>query len=185
MGYDPERFTCPVNQELICTICFWVLEDPLEVPGCEHAFCKACIHTWLVDHQECPMSRCCSLTRNQLNQAPRILKNLLSELTIKCEYAAVGCEAVVTLDQLQSHLSRCEHNPKRQVSCESGCGLVVPFDELPQHNHVCFNFLMQNQNLKQAQLQAQIDDQRQQLNEHKREIQALKDMIRAMREINL
>ena len=185
MGYDPERFTCPVNQELICTICFGVLEDPLEVPDCEHAFCKACIHTWLVDHQECPMSRCCSLTRNQLNQAPRILKNLLSELTIKCEYAAVGCEGVVTLDQLQSHLSQCEHNPKRQVSCESGCGLVVPFDELPQHNHVCLNYLMQNQNLKQAQLQAQIDDQRQQLNEHKREIQALKDMIRAMREINL
>ena len=183
MGYDTGRFTCTVDEELICSICLWVLEDPLQAPACEHAFCAACIHEWLNHQHTCPAGRH-SLTPNQLKQAPRILKNLLSKLTIKCEYHAFGCEDVVRLDQLQSHLSQCEHNPKRPVNCENGCGLVIPFDALPQHNCVCLNNLMQNQNYKQAQLQAQIDDQRQQLNEQKHEIQALKNIIRA-RVINL
>ena len=180
MGYDTERFTCTVDEELICSMCHAVLEDPLQAPACEHAFCAACIRGWLNDHQTCPLDRR-SLTPHQLEQVPRIVKNLLSKLTIKCKNDAFGCEAVVTLDQLQSHLSQCERNPKRPVNCEKGCGLVVPFDELPQH----YCNLIQNQNFKQAQLQAQIDDQRQQLDEQKREIQALKDMIRAMRVIDL
>ena len=185
MGYDVGRFTSSVDEELICTICGGVLEDPLQAPACEHAFCAACIHEWLNHQQTCPVDRR-NLTPHQLKQVPRILKNLLSKLTIQCENAMFGCEGVVRLDQLRSHLSQCEHNPKRPVNCEQGCGLVVPFDEMPQHNCIReLNNLIQNQNFKLAQLQAQIDDQHQQLNEQKREIQSLKDMIRAMRVINL
>lgn len=185
MGFETVRFTCPVDEELICTICRSVLEDPLQVPTCEHAFCAACIHEWLRHQQICPVDRR-DLTAHQLKQVPRILKNLLSKLTIKCENVGFGCDSVVRLDQLQSHLTQCEHNPKRPVPCNQGCGLVVPFDELPQHNCVReLNNLLQNQNFKQEQLQAQIDEQRQQLNEQKREIQTLKDMIRTTRVINL
>lgn len=56
MGYDIERFVGYVNEGLLCSICRDVLEDPLQAP-CEHAFCTACIHGWLVHHSNCPEDR--------------------------------------------------------------------------------------------------------------------------------
>ena len=41
---------------------------------------------------------------------------------------------VVNLDRLESHLKECEHNPKRPVQCEQGCGMVVPMDEVKVWN---------------------------------------------------
>lgn len=44
MGYDLARFpNGNVDEELICPICTSVLEEPLQAPNCEHAFCSACI----------------------------------------------------------------------------------------------------------------------------------------------
>lgn len=185
MGYDVGRFQGDVDEELMCSICGGVLEDPLQAPACEHAFCASCIHEWLNHQQSCPIDRR-NLTPLQLKQVPRILKNLLAKLLITCDNNSFGCEAVVRLDGLYSHLSHCQHNPKRQVQCEKGCGLVVPFDELVQHNCVReLNVIIQNQNLKIVELQSQIDDQRLQLNEQKRELRGLKDMMRAMRVLNM
>ena len=39
MGFDLQRFPNGVDEELICSICSGVLEDPLQAPTCEHAFC--------------------------------------------------------------------------------------------------------------------------------------------------
>lgn len=185
MGYDVARFQGEVDEELMCSICGGVLEDPLQAPSCEHAFCASCIHEWLNHQQNCPIDRR-NLTPLQLKQVPRILKNLLSKLLISCDNTNFGCEAVVRLDSLNTHLSQCQHNPKRPVQCEKGCGLVVPFDELLHHNCVReLNVIIQNQNLKLVELQSQIDDQRQQLNEQKREIQVLKDVMRTVRVLNI
>ncbi len=38
--------------------------------------------------------------------------------------------AVVKLDLLPSHLNECEHNPKKPVHCEKGCGMTIPKDEV-------------------------------------------------------
>ena len=38
-----------------------------------------------------------------------------------------GIERVNTLD---FPLQECEHNPKKPVHCEQGCGLIIPKDEL-------------------------------------------------------
>ena len=43
MGYDVARFMGEVDEELLCPICSGVLEDPLQAPECEHAFCMGCI----------------------------------------------------------------------------------------------------------------------------------------------
>ena len=37
---------------------------------------------------------------------------------------------MIKLDLLPHHLKECEHNPKKKVSCEQGCGLTVPKDEM-------------------------------------------------------
>jgi len=57
---------------------------------------------------------------------PRILRNLLARLSIKCDNAPQGCSSIVKLDSLAVHLNECEFNPKKPVSCEQGCGLVIP-----------------------------------------------------------
>lgn len=185
MGYDLGRFQGDVDEELMCSICGGVLEDPLQAPSCEHAFCASCIHEWLNHQQSCPIDRR-NLTPLQLKQVPRILKNLLSKLMISCDNISFGCEAIIRLDSLNSHLTQCQYNPKRPVQCERGCGLVVAFDELTHHNCVReLNAIIQNQNLKIVEIQSQIDDQRQQLNEQRREIQSLKDMMRTVRVVNI
>ena len=57
MGFDVNRFEGEVDEELICTICSCVLEDPLQAPQCEHAFCSACINEWLTRQPTCPVDR--------------------------------------------------------------------------------------------------------------------------------
>ena len=40
-----------------------------------------------------------------------------------------GCTLILKLDSLPAHLEECEHNPKRPLPCEKGCGFVIPKDE--------------------------------------------------------
>ena len=54
-----------------------------------------------------------------------------------CDNSTFGCTVVVKLERLDAHREACEHNPKRPVPCEQGCGLVVPKDEL----RVCIYFM--------------------------------------------
>lgn len=95
---------------------------------CEHAFCRACITEWLSRQPTCPVDRN-AITAANLRAVPRILRNLLSRLSIACDNEIYGCTIVVKLDALASHLEECEHNPKRPLPCEKGCGFVIPKDE--------------------------------------------------------
>lgn len=121
MGYDVTRFQGEVDEDLLCPICSGVLEEPVQAPHCEHAFCNACITQWFAQQQICPVDRTV-VTLAHLRPVPRIMRNMLSKLQISCDNASFGCTATLRLDQLQSHLKDCEHNPKRPVNCEEGCG---------------------------------------------------------------
>lgn len=129
MGYELTRFQGDVDEELICTICAGVLEEPLQAAGCEHAFCRACITEWLSRQPTCPVDRSAITSPNNLRPVPRILKNLLSRLSISCDNAIYGCTHILKLDTLTNHLEECEHNPKKPLPCERGCGSVIPKDE--------------------------------------------------------
>jgi E3 ubiquitin-protein ligase NRDP1 len=91
MGYDVARFLGDVENDVICPICREVLEDPLQVPECEHAFCKDCIQEWLTRQTWCPIDRG-ELVADRLKPVPRILRNLLSKLDISCDNAKYGCQ---------------------------------------------------------------------------------------------
>ncbi len=65
---------------------------------------------------------------------PRILKNLLSKLRLKCDHESYGCTQIVRLEVLHSHLQDCEFNPKKPVMCSSGCEVVIAKDEMKNHN---------------------------------------------------
>ncbi|KAH9363031.1 E3 ubiquitin-protein ligase NRDP1 elgi [Haemaphysalis longicornis] len=174
MGYDLCRFQGDVDEELICPVCSGVLEEPLQAPQCEHAFCQGCICQWLSRQQTCPVDRL-SITAAQLKPVPRILRNLLARLQMSCDNAQFGCSAIVKLDCLTSHRETCEHNPRRPVPCEQGCGLVIPKDELKDHNCVKeLRSLVQSQQQRLNEFQVEIREQW-------REINLLKDYIRSMR----
>ncbi|KAF8767868.1 E3 ubiquitin-protein ligase NRDP1 like protein [Argiope bruennichi] len=170
MGYDITRFQGEVDEELICPICACVLEEPLQAPLCEHAFCKACINEWLSRQFSCPVDRQ-SITPNELKPVPRILRNLLSRLLIACTNASLGCTAVVKLERLEIHEKGCEHNPNRLVPCDQGCGLVIPKEEFKDHNCIReIRLMLQNQQHVVCDIQCAI-------NEIRRDIGLLKSCI--------
>ncbi|XP_026745845.1 E3 ubiquitin-protein ligase NRDP1-like [Trichoplusia ni] len=80
--------------------------DPLQAPACEHAFCRACITEWISRQPTCPVDRQ-AVTASQLRPVPRILRNLLSRLCTSCDNALHGCNTVLKLDSLASHLVEC------------------------------------------------------------------------------
>jgi E3 ubiquitin-protein ligase NRDP1 len=136
MGYDLNRFEeGTVDEELICPICSFVLEDPCQAPECEHAFCSSCIHQWLKLQCICPVDRT-PIQPKDLKAVPRILKNLLSKLKLKCNHADLGCTAYVRLENLNSHSNECEFNPRKPVACNLGCDMFVAKEELKSHNCV-------------------------------------------------
>ncbi|XP_004927168.1 E3 ubiquitin-protein ligase NRDP1 isoform X2 [Bombyx mandarina] len=184
MGFEIKRFQGDVDEELICPICSGVLEDPLQAPACEHAFCRACITEWISRQPTCPVDRQ-TVTASQLRPVPRILRNLLSRLCTSCDNAPHGCNAILKLDSLPNHLVECEFNPKRPIPCEAGCGLVIPKDELAQHNCVReLRALIATQQGKLNDYQQELAEQRLVINEHKRELALLKEFMRAMRVSN-
>ncbi|XP_057303317.1 E3 ubiquitin-protein ligase NRDP1-like [Hydractinia symbiolongicarpus] len=181
MGYDVNRFQGDVDEELICSICSGVLEEPVQVPICEHAFCSACILEWLNHQATCPVDRQ-SITSSQLKPVPRILKNLLSRLTINCTNANFGCGSFVKLDVLNQHLSECEHNPRRPVHCELGCGLIIPLDEVGQHNCVReLHGIIQSQGDQIQDLKEQVQDFQRQIVELKQQVTVVTDIMQSFR----
>lgn len=61
-----------------------------------------------------------------------------------CDNASFGCTVVVKLECLAVHREECEHNPKKPVPCEQGCGLVIPKDELRVRVYLFIYFFLFN-----------------------------------------
>lgn len=91
MGFEVSSFPGEVDVELICLNCLGVPEDPLQVGGCEHAFCHLCVQERLLQEPTRPIDRQ-MITPTQLQPVPRILRHLLSKLNITCRR---GCKAAV------------------------------------------------------------------------------------------
>ena len=128
-GYEDELFRYPVGPSLHCCICTNVIKDPVMCHN-EHIFCRACITTHLMYSQTCPI--CMQpLTVETLRQAPRGIRNLLSELQIRCEYFDRGCGKFVQLGDLERHLADCGFAPA--VCSNEGCQLVVNKQDLLHH----------------------------------------------------
>lgn len=161
MGYDLNRFEGEVDEELLCPICSFILEDPVQAPDCEHAFCRLCINQWLKLQSICPVDRA-SILPTDLKPVPRILKNLLSKLKLTCDHASFGCTAYVRLENLSHHSQECEFNPKKPVVCDLGCDILIAKDELKDHNCV-------------KELRKIIDDQQSKINQLSNEVSKQKN----------
>lgn len=120
-----------------------------------------------------------------MNAAKTDIYFLCSRLSIACDNEMYGCTLVLKLDALANHLDECEHNPKRPLPCEKGCGFVIPKDEYKEHNCVReLRTLIHTQQQKLSEVKNKISDQTLTINELKRELQLFKDFMRAMRGSN-
>lgn len=135
MGYDSSRFTAEISEELLCSICSEVLEEAITT-DCEHLFCRKCITDWLSVNRTCPIDRLYITGRN-IRAAPRVIRNLLGKLEIRCDYVSDGCQAIVALESLQKHVNDCFYNPKKRIVCQKGCEKWMTREEMRGHN--CWN----------------------------------------------
>ncbi|XP_062255502.1 RING finger protein 151 [Platichthys flesus] len=133
MGFDLERFVGYVNEGLLCCVCRDVLERPLQAP-CEHAYCSACISSWLVHHHSCPEDRQ-PLDVGSLKPLYRYMRNDLNRLQVRCVNAAQGCDVVCPLEGLHTHEDECEF---AFVSCSNtGCPVQIERRGLEAHLSEC------------------------------------------------
>ena len=118
----------------VFTLC--VLRDPMQCENNEHYFCSGCIkeHLKKTSHS-CPVCQD-KLTVETLRKAPRIVGDCVSRYKISCDYATRGCDEVLELGTLQTHVQDCDFMP---VSCSNeGCDKIVSKRDVKHHeNELC------------------------------------------------
>ena len=134
-GYDEERFVTTLNRNFICLICFNVLKDPVLCPRNQHCFCRGCITKHLENAKRCPT--CADeLTVETLIEAPRMIKDILNELNIRCLYNERGCQEILQLQHIDQHEATCGFTPA--ICTNQGCGVTVNKRDLIHHeSDVC------------------------------------------------
>ena len=128
-GYDDERFESPVAENLHCAICLNVLKQPMQCTRNEHFFCQPCITRHLAQTQRCPT--CIEPLTIQTLRPARFVKDLISQLNIRCDNADRGCAEMVKLEVLEGHVATCEFSA---VQCSNdGCEVII--NRRDQLNH--------------------------------------------------
>ena len=133
MGYGPDRFVAPVDENLLCSVCSEVLDDAVLTP-CGHSFCLLCIHTWLDTHltsSNCP--QCRSRLFSDEVRPIHSLRNIISSLELHCKNKSRGCGHVPTVECSEKHESECEYG---EVLC-AGCSAAVNRVDLADHHLHC------------------------------------------------
>ena len=130
-GYDTGRFRSAIDDGFICCICRCVLKDPMQCENNEHYFCSGCIKEHLEKISDsCPVCQD-KLSVETLRKAPRIVGDCVSRYKITCDYATRGCDKVLELGTLQTHVQDCDFMP---VSCSNdGCDKIVSKRDVNQH----------------------------------------------------
>ncbi|XP_029636337.1 TNF receptor-associated factor family protein DDB_G0272098 [Octopus sinensis] len=156
--YDVEKFHPPPDPELICCICQCVLDNAKESP-CRHVFCKVCIEQWLEDHNSCPTCRTW-LSKHDLQNVLPLVQNMINKLAMYCDFRNNGCDEKIILEMYDAHIQKCDFKllqcpypgcnstvlhkdlskhmnelcTFREVTCNRGCYLKIPINEVPVHD---------------------------------------------------
>jgi len=114
-GYDKKQIVGPVDDDLLCCICFSIiifpsfyhildlLRDPMECTKCGAMFCKLCIDEWLRYKKECP-NRCKMAQDAVIKPASRIVSKLIHKYEIRC----VFCDEKFKVEQIDEHERNCK-----------------------------------------------------------------------------
>ncbi|KAJ3383084.1 hypothetical protein HDU84_003866 [Entophlyctis sp. JEL0112] len=76
------RYTMPVSEHLLCSICHDVLLAPKRVLPCCHSFCGTCIAGWMRSSSSCPLDR---IFIQEVAPTDPIVRGILDSLLVACE----------------------------------------------------------------------------------------------------
>lgn len=95
-----------VNENLTCPICYCPFDNPIRLP-CDHFFCEDCIGEAVQSQphglQCCPVCRS-SIDQSSTSAAPRIIKQMLDDLRVRCPSHRHGCDAEMPRSSVQDHI---------------------------------------------------------------------------------
>ncbi|XP_031566528.1 TNF receptor-associated factor family protein DDB_G0277243-like [Actinia tenebrosa] len=147
MGFKAELFLKSIDENLFCSICHEVFEDPVSCKD-GHTFCKDCITTWLKTNKKCPLDNG-SLEEKQLVRLltvrgiidnldvychPQSFQNELPTSEIKAGDSKVGCEWIGKLQNLLQHRKTC---PFLEMQCPHGCNEKIQRRKMEDHDEIC------------------------------------------------
>ena len=157
MGIDIQRFIEPPNENLICSICLAVFDDPVVLASCDHTFCRSCIDAVISNarnnqrlnaddneanggqvNQKCPV--CKQIINSRYIKPQRIILNIWKDLKLRCRFQLNGCPEVVTVDRDESHARKCSFN-NLILKCPEECGYHGPLFKDGRKIHSCVDYL--------------------------------------------
>jgi len=140
ISFELSQFLYPKIAELfVCPICMQIPfpSNAVEHRECGKIFCKKCINRWLSNNTNCqnlPNCPNCKLPlpvlKMQNTKLPISLRNIMSNLKIKCPNNDEMCKWEGELDLLESHLKKCEFT---EIFCTWGCDKVIQRKLLSLH----------------------------------------------------
>ncbi|CAG2181395.1 unnamed protein product, partial [Oppiella nova] len=148
MGIEVEKFVTKIDDELKCSICYGVLENPVQIVDCEHTFCLNCIQEWVRRTPKCPIDRR-DITSESLKPASRLLNSFLNRLEMKCSFREFGCNSIVNMETMVAHTSECTFNPDITYLCDKGCGVMLNVRQRQDHNCMLEDILSNVESLSQ------------------------------------
>ena len=130
MGFPSKLFVEQPGKSLFCEVCKDVFEDPVTIDACEDVFCRKCFGT--TDNSTpmpCPVCEKVTICPEDLEPAPRAVRNVLHELKVRCFLS--GCGEEMLLEQFISHRRSCQTT---LVSCPRNCEGTLLKAELEDHD---------------------------------------------------
>jgi len=135
MGIDTSLALANLDDEFVCAICTDILENPVEISGCEHHFCDSCIRRWIQNREECPIDGARAVEAG-LGRPSRFFRNKLAEVRLRCPFS--GTE--ITHEGFNRHTTNCRMNPDALMECNF-CQTKHRINEEGTHQQSCLPFL--------------------------------------------
>ncbi len=112
---DPKRLEVDnesIVQQLICNICLNIFTNPVDIEcNQSHTFCSVCITKWLSTNNSCPICRQnLDIPEDEdffVLKNNRIIRNIINSSEIKCFSESNGCQKMIKMSELSSHLESC------------------------------------------------------------------------------
>lgn len=114
-----DEFYKSIEDEITCSICSNIKQNPMMCIKCQNSFCSNCIEDWKKHSQICPF-KCI----NPEYTFCRIVNNLLSKLNFNCKY---NCGEILPFDKLDSHF---EYECKNIDLKEKNKKLLLKYNQL-------------------------------------------------------
>jgi len=105
-GYDVELVNGELENDVTCSICLFILKDPMQAIECGHRFCKTCVaglQKGIDGNYICPQDRSETPLYPDKGKGREI-----SNLIVKCSRNKLGCVWIKELRELENHLAQCD-----------------------------------------------------------------------------